>query len=384
MKKLSKIYFWILLIFLQTVGCKNQVSNDPINGEMEESGNRILITAEQAKTLQLEVVNIKRTLVPETIYANGYIEAPPQNIASISPVVSGYVTRVNLIQGDQVKKGSDIMVIQSKELVELQKNYLQLKSRVSYLVKDTERQRTLAKDNINAKKVMDEAEAELVSSQAALEASKEILSMAGIDFNVLESGDILSTIGIKSPLPGFITEQNVVIGQFIQSGDILCEVIDPGHLHAELRVFEKDAIKIKKNQKIRLFIPQANTTIPGTVYLVNKKIDEETRTVRIHVHFEEQENILPGMYVDAEILVDERITFVLPGEGLFRGVKETIAFQILENNEENLILEKVSVVTGREKTGMLEIISTNGLAPDTTKHYIVHGISYLVPMTEKE
>ncbi|MCR5860661.1 efflux RND transporter periplasmic adaptor subunit [Flavobacterium sp. J372] len=55
------------------------------------------------------------------VNANGYTELPPQNQADVSVHVTGVVSRINVIEGQQVRKGQVLATVESPEFARLQR-----------------------------------------------------------------------------------------------------------------------------------------------------------------------------------------------------------------------------------------------------------------------
>ena len=53
---------------------------------------------------------------------------------------------------------------------------------------------------------------------------------------------------------------NVTVGQSVVPTDALFEPVDADHLHVELTVFEKDAVQLRKGQRIRFTVPSDSAT----------------------------------------------------------------------------------------------------------------------------
>jgi cobalt-zinc-cadmium efflux system membrane fusion protein len=108
----------------------------------------------------------------------------------------------------------------------------------------------------------------------------------------------------------------VNIGKFVNPSDVLFEIVDTEHLHAELIVFEKDVLKIKIGQKVRFTLANETRERMATVYLIGREIRED-RTVRIHCHIDtEDKELLPGMYLSALVETGGALVPALPNEAV--------------------------------------------------------------------
>src|SRR5690606_31106792 len=71
---------------------------------------------------------------------------------------------------------------------------------------------------------------------------------------------------------------------------------------------EKDIASIKKGQKIRFRLTGENKERLATVYLIGKAIDSD-RSIQVHGHLEKEDEVLvPGSFIQAEILAEGETT----------------------------------------------------------------------------
>src|SRR5690606_30028833 len=133
--------------------------------------------------------------------------------------------------------------IENPDYVQMQQDYLEAKSQLEYATSDYERQLQLSKENINAKKTLQQSISSYQILSARVNGLKEKIKVSGINLPSVEKGNIQSFINIYSPINGFVTRVNGNIGKFINHADVLFEIVDTEHLHAELTVFEKDVPK---------------------------------------------------------------------------------------------------------------------------------------------
>ena len=57
--------------------------------------NAIVLSPEQVSAINLEFGKFQQRNMTDVIKANGYLDVPPQNKAVVSPMITGYVGKVN-------------------------------------------------------------------------------------------------------------------------------------------------------------------------------------------------------------------------------------------------------------------------------------------------
>jgi cobalt-zinc-cadmium efflux system membrane fusion protein len=258
----------------------------------------------------------------------------------------------------------------------MQKNYSIIKSTLKYLEDDYIRQKTLSEQNVNARKVFLQAEKDYLSARAELEVMNQKLDLLKVNRSAIEEGHVTPFLSIRSPMSGYVNHINVVIGSFVDDQDILAEVINPEHLHAEINVYERDILKIRKGQQVEIRIPQIeNLTIMGEVVLIDRELDEDARTATVHVDITENERLLSGMYVEANVLLDDKKVMAVPDGSLVREESRSFVYILTNQSEQNYTLKKEFVNVEFERQGMAVIHFLNTV--DTTSMIAVGGVYYL-------
>ncbi|HLF62210.1 MAG TPA: efflux RND transporter periplasmic adaptor subunit [Saprospiraceae bacterium] len=309
------------LIFL--TACKGNDGQDPtkegeaVEVHMHEEGGamEVALTSDQYKIAGIETNKVEIRNLTGLVHVNGELDVPPQNLQSISAPAAGFLKSSDLLQGSRVYKGQAIAVIRNPEFIQWQQDYLETvnqleadRSHLEYLESEYRRQEELAKENINATKTLQSAKAEyhsMKSSIAGLEArlggQSARLQLLGINPQLLKPDNYFSEITIFSPTSGYVMAVNVNAGKYISNTDVLFQIADTKHLHAELTVFEKDILKLKVGQKVRFTLANETRERTATIFLFGREISED-RGIRVHCHLDKEDiELLPGMYFKAVV-----------------------------------------------------------------------------------
>jgi membrane fusion protein, heavy metal efflux system len=295
----------ILLVFILlslTLSCGSKATEEVVAEEQhQEEENTVEFTVGQYKMAAIELGKVESKQISGTIRVNGMLDVPPQQMVSISVPLGGFLKSTSLLQGSKVKRGQVIATMENLDFIQMQQDYIEAKNQLEFAKADYDRQLDLAKENVNAQKTLQQAKTTYSSWLAKAKGLEAKLKMLNISLASLESGAITSSINLYSPIDGYVTEVNVNIGKFVSPSDILFEIVDTEHLHAELTVFEKDVPKLKIGQKVRFTLANEVKERTATVYLLGREISTD-RTIRIHCHIDKEDiNMLPGMYLKAVV-----------------------------------------------------------------------------------
>lgn len=261
--------------------------------------NEVILSAEEQRLGGIQVGAISRRALGQGLKVNGVLDVPPDQLASVSTPLGGFVDRTALLQGTRVRKGEVLATIRNPDFAQLQQDYLETRSQLTYAKAEYERQAELYRQEVAPQKNFQRAQAEYQGLQAKSEAQAARLRASGLPVG----GTIVTTAALRAPVSGFVKSVNVTVGQSVTPTDVLFEIVDPEHLHVELTVFEKDVPQLHKNQLVRFTL---SNDPPGTertarVYLISRAISDE-RTVRVHAHLDQEDHaLLPGTFVRAII-----------------------------------------------------------------------------------
>jgi cobalt-zinc-cadmium efflux system membrane fusion protein len=359
------IMFFAITALLASCGNSERPADIKAPKEKQHAAedHEVTLTDAQFKIAGISFGAVEMKQISGTFKANGVLDVPPQQMVSISVPMGGFLKKTDLLQGKRVKKGELIAVIENPEYIQMQQDYLEAKSQLEYAKADYERQQELAKENINAKKTLQQARASFETLNAKVSGLREKIKVSGISLSAVEQGNIQSSINIYSPINGFVTEVNANIGKFVGSTDVLCGIVDTEHLHVELTVFEKDVPKLQIGQKVRFILANESMERTAKVYLIGREISKD-RTVRIHCHIDKEDiHLRPGMYLKAVVETGQAQVPALPDEAIidYEGQKYIFIEPEEKSGRSGYHFEMIAIQTGNSDMGYTESMLPEGI-----------------------
>ncbi|MFM2286422.1 MAG: hypothetical protein RLZZ543_1919 [Bacteroidota bacterium] len=316
---MNRIY--ILAVVLFFAACQSSPKENADEAVQVEELTVILNDA-QAKNASIVLGKPEQKSLSRILNVNGKIDVPPQNMVSVSVPLGGYLKSTQLLPGMHVRKGEAIAVMEDQQYIQLQQDYLVTQAKLKFTEKEFERQRELNASKATSDKVFQQAESEYTMQKITLKSLGEKLRLIGIQPEKLSENTISKSIHLYSPIDGYVTHVNVNIGKYTQPSEVLFELVNPVDIHLALTIFEKDLDDIFIGQKLIAY----NNRNPEKkhaceVILVGKNLTED-RSAEVHCHFEKyDETLIPGMFMNAEIAMNNTNAWVLPDEAivLFEG-----------------------------------------------------------------
>lgn len=364
---MKNINYILIITILFLSSCKNkqaETEDKHVHLETEHSDNEnheeVKITKAQFESSKMQLGSLTKNDFPEVVKTTGMIDVPPQSVEIISSFYGGYVKKSSLLIGDKVRRGQAVVTIENPDFVDMQQQYLEIKAQLNYLKSEYERQKTLFEEKITSQKNYLKAKSDYDLKVATLNGLAKKLKMLNINPSKITSTNITSVITLYTTISGSISKINVSKGTHISPSDEIMEIVNINHIHIELKVFEKDAMKIKKDQKIRFKIPEAsNEYFDAEVHLVGKSIDEESRTIKVHGHLhDDTKNTFDiGMFVDAEIEILSKQSFSLPEDAIIEDGEHQVVLKLKKEENGNYFFERIEVEVGKKYKNNIEISS---------------------------
>ena len=159
----------------------------------------------------------------------------------------------------------------------------------------------------------------------------------------------------------------------MDSSNVMFNIVNLEHMHVALLVYERDISKISIGQKVNFHLAHENTFRQATVYLIGREISDE-RTLRVHCHLDKEDlNLLPGMFVSAEIEVDAKPGNVVPTGAVVQYAGENFIFIPDGDRRYTAVPVSVGATVG-------DFIELQGDSFDSTTTVVTSGAFELISM----
>jgi membrane fusion protein, heavy metal efflux system len=338
---MKRIFIFISIItagFFIT-GCGNKkTAEEPEQHEHAEgeASNTATLTAEQMKSIRLELGHIEKKQLTASLKANGILKVPNQNKATATALIGGVVRSISIQTGNVVRKGQVIATIANTSFITMQEEYIGISSRAELAEQENKRQKELQAGNAGTLKNLQQSEAELRTLKARKASLRKQLELVGIDAATLTSENIQPVVSIISPISGTVSNVQVNIGSYVDANKPVAEIIDNSQLHLDLFVYEKDLEKIKEGQTIHFTL----TNNPGKeydakIFGIGNTFESNTKAIAIHATVEgDKSGLIDGMSITALVSLEHATVDAVPTEAIVNYQGNDFVFVIKTGNKE--------------------------------------------------
>lgn len=347
---------FILSLIVLLTGCKSNNENQDTKTATDE--NIVILTDAQLKNASIAVGTLENKAISSILRVNGKIDVPPQNMVSISMPLGGYLKSTHLLPGMHITKGQVIATMDDQQYVQIQQDFLTAKSKLQYAEKEFNRQKELNESQASSDKIFQQAETEYKGLKIELAALSEKLKLINVNPKTLTTNSISRSVSIYSPINGFVSKVNANIGKYVNPSDVIFELVNPEDIHLNLRIFEKDLSKLYIGQNVIAFNNNDSKKYLCEILLISKDISAENHSADVHCHFKNYDkNLLPGMYMNAEIEVKNNKTLTLPEDAVVNFEGKNYVFTEIGVQKYKMI----PIETGVQENGIIEIINHQNL-----------------------
>ena len=292
---------------------------------------------------------------PVTISA----EFRPYAEVSLHAKVSGYVSKMNVDFGDQVKAGQLLATLEVPELQDDLNNARAAEQKAQADFTNAELIYTRLQSvnqshpNLVAQQELDTAKANSLTASAAIAAAQA---------NVEKYKTMLGYTQIIAPFDGVVTHRYADPGSLIQAGTAsdtqalpLVRVSDNYHLRLDFPVTVDYVKDIQLGDPVEVRVDSLNgKTFTGTISRCTHEVDDKTRTMITEIEVANPGlELVPGMYASVILKVEKhRQALAVPTEAV-SGEKNPTVFVV--NGEEKI--EERAVKLGMETPDKYEVLA---------------------------
>lgn len=236
------------------------------------------------------------------ISASGKIEA--KNSATISTRMMGYIIKIHVKVGQQVKQGQLLLNINSSDLTakkaQVDASILQATTAYNNAKKDNDRFVNLFKEQSASQKELDDMTARYEMAKAALEGAKQMKKEVMSQF---------SYSNITAPFSGVITNTFVKEGDMANPGMPLLGMEGASSLQAIAMVLENQISSIYKGMPAKVLIKSLNREVEGKVSEVSISANNTAGQYLVKIDLDKIDRpILSGMFVNVQFPVKKKST----------------------------------------------------------------------------
>lgn len=303
------------------------------------------VVASSSLQQDLRLGNPRVTSVTGQLQVAGRVEADETRQARISSPVAGRITRLEVVEGQTIKRGDLIAVVRSTELAESQLHYLKAHSQRDLARRSVERAKLLVEAGVIGAAELQRREADLQQAEAELSSERDQLRVLGMSdervAELLRTRTVNAVTEIFANISGTVMERPVTPGQVVQPASEICTIADLSQVWLVADVPEQTAGQLGVNKLVEAQIAALpDRKIVGRLSFVSAIVNPETRTVRARMDLPNPNGLYkPAMLATLTLQDLAETQLVIPSSAVVRENNQDFVF--LQTSESSYILHKV-------------------------------------------
>ena len=247
--------------------------------------------------------------------------------------VSGYVDRIAFVDGQSVKKGDLLFVIDPRPfervLAQATAELAQARTKMENTKLDVERGRPLVERQIMSEKVFEDRASLLREAEAAVKVSEAKVATAELE---------LSFTRITAPIDGRLSRANISLGSWISAGGtanatMLTQIVTQDPIHIYFDISENNYIKYKRlvgggtlaaddrsGAEVEIALPDEAQRFEhrGRLDFIDNRLDPGTATMRARAIVPNAQALFsPGMFARVRLAgTPKQATVLLPDSAI--------------------------------------------------------------------
>lgn len=290
------------------------------------------MTPEAVALSNIQTMKVRAGEKSQKITLSGKIKADEQRITSLTANYAGRLEQLDInFTGQMVKKGQRIGTIYAPDLVNAQKELL---------------------ETVRSKE----------TNPRLYEATKEKLKLWKITDQQIkaleESGEVQTNFALYATADGIVRSRNVSIGDFVNRGTVLFELINLSRVWVVFDAYESDISGISVGNEVEFTVK----AIPGKVFnakitYIEPYLDPETRVVAIRAEAANPDQLLkPEMFVTGTVSSAAIDGVTIPKSAVLWAGKRSLVYLNIGDREAPAF-EMREVTLGNETGNSYHILS---------------------------
>ena len=338
-------------------GCKDKPEPAPV---AKADPNLIVPAAPLAA--RLSVAPVEDAEFRDVLRVSGRVEADESRLARIGASVTGRITDLEVIPGQDVKRGQRLATLNSVELSTAQLAFLRAYSQRLLAQRAAQRAEQLFEADVIGRAELQRRQSEFAQAEAEVSAARCQLMVLGMAEDAVAGltadRSVNSQASVRASISGTVLERKVTQGQVVQPADTMFLVADLSSVWLVAEVPEQQATLIRRGESVEAEIASLpGDRLAGTLSFIAAIVNPETRTITVRMELDNADRrFKPAMLATMFIKGRPERRLAVPGAAVVRDENRDYVF--VETGQNQYALRLVNL--GAEHEGRRQVVS--GLA----------------------
>jgi len=301
--------------------------------------------AERSKAIEVQVDTVEQGTIPLMAVVPGAVV--PEQKSSIASRLTGYIQKLDVQVGQNVKQGDLLFSIDSADIksaiVQANAAYKQALAGLKNAKLDFNRFSKLYKEASVSKQQFDKVRLQYSVAQQNVAAAKSGLNQAK---------EQLHYANVKAPFDGVVIEKLAVAGDLAAPGKPILVIENASSLSVQTEVAGDLFAVLRLGEEAELLLDGQRSAIVGTIYTLVGAANPKTRTHTVKLSLPDGLNVNSGTFARVSFKRGERQAIMIPKAAIVNRAGIEGVFVV---REDKAFFHMVR--TGGERDGWIEVQS---------------------------
>ena len=272
-------------ILLALAACNSAGPDSAAKNHANNSNTAELFTIPSEQMAHVQVLTVQPTSLTRTLRLTGAVAYNSFHTTPVITQVSGPVSRIVVVPGQHVQRGEPMLYVASPDFSQLRTNYLKARDAYALAQKSYARAQDLYQHHAIAEQNLEQAESAQRQAEGDLASAEAALKVLGItDPDALVKAPPSFEAVVRAPIAGEVVEQNVAVGQLLQTGVTQCFVIsDTSTVWVLVNIYQKDLPYVRVGDAVAIQTDSYPEVFHGRISYVAASLDPNTRTLQARI-----------------------------------------------------------------------------------------------------
>ena len=247
---------------------------------------------------------------------------------TLQPMVEGFVTSIAVKSGDRVEAGDLVLEIdasrQRAAVAALESLGAARRADLAYARREAERQKELYEAGAASAKDAEQAQTELETAEAQLNAVEEQLREQKVE---------LAYYRVSAPNGGVVGDVPVRVGDRVNTSTRLTTIDTTGALELYIYVPVRNAVDLRRGLPVRIVDDDGEVLASTEIDFVSPQVDEATQSVLAKAPIPDSEDFRTEQHVRARVIWSEAPGLTVPVVAVSRVSGRIFAFVVDDGDD---------------------------------------------------
>lgn len=269
---------------------------------------KVRLGPDQVASTGIVIDTVRPRRMTTTIELPAQVRADETRLAHVVPRLPGVVTEVFKQEGDWVRQGDLLAILESRELADAKSSYMAAAQRVEFRRVALAREEALWKKKISAEQDYLEAKRTLDEAELAHRLAAQSLLVLGVPRGTLSSlasapAENMARYEIRAPLNGRVIQRNVAVGEAVAAAEDIFTVADLSVVWVDVTVYAKDLAVVREGQEATVYSSDLAVEVAGRVSYIGPLVGQETRAATARIVLANPRGVWrPGLFVKVRLI----------------------------------------------------------------------------------